>query len=80
MASVIVAIKYNEDDYYSNVFYAKVGGLSLEEVNFLEYEFLKLIDFEVFVDCKVYSLYSKNMNWLYVVVLSINGILIKSVY
>ena len=36
LASLILAIKYNEDDYYSNEYYAKVGGIALKELNRLE--------------------------------------------
>jgi len=42
-----LAIKYNEDDYYANTFYAKVGGISLEEMNQLEYEFLSYCNFDL---------------------------------
>ena len=34
---MLLAIKYNEDDYYSNKYYARVGGISLCELNELEY-------------------------------------------
>jgi hypothetical protein len=58
-----MAIKYNEDDYYSNTFYAKVGGISLEEVNILEVEFLKMIKYTLFIDSDIfekYTIYLKN--------------------
>lgn len=46
----MVAIKYNDDDYYKNEFYAKVGGITLKEINALENEFLSLINFAFYVD------------------------------
>ena len=58
LAGMLVAIKYNEDDYFSNSFYAKVGGVSIRELNHLEYEFLSLIDFDLYVDDDLYSKYS----------------------
>lgn len=48
--SLLVAIKFNEDDHYNNCFFAKVGGISIQELNMLEAEFCKLIDFDFFVD------------------------------
>ena len=30
---MIIAIKYNEDDYFDNTFYAKVGGVSRKEID-----------------------------------------------
>ena len=41
----MTSIKYNEDEIYSNTFYAKIGGISKEELDILEYEFLKLIKY-----------------------------------
>ena len=58
VTSMLVSIKYNEDDYFSNSFYAKVGGVSITELNHLEYEFLSLIDFELYVDEDLFSKYS----------------------
>lgn len=59
LAAMVVAIKYNEDDYYSTSFYAKVGGISLNEMNNLEYEFLSLIDFTLFVEQALFDKYNE---------------------
>ncbi len=50
LTSMIISIKYNEDDCYSNNYYSKVAGISLQELNYLESEFLRLIKFDLFVD------------------------------
>ena len=57
LASMLVAIKYNEDDYYSNSFYAKVGGVTKSEIDVLEYEFLVLIDFNLYVSDDLFLKY-----------------------
>jgi hypothetical protein len=57
LASLVLAIKYNEDIYYSNKFYAKVGGVSNEVLNNIEIEFLKLIDFSLFIDEEIFHEY-----------------------
>jgi len=57
LTSVVIAIKYNEDDYYSNTFYAKVGGIKMEEMNSLEVEYLRLLKYTLFVDADLYSKY-----------------------
>ena len=44
---MVLAIKYNEDDYYSNKYYAKVGGIALNELNELEYNLLILLEFNL---------------------------------
>jgi hypothetical protein len=55
--AVIVAVKYNEDDYYSNSYYSKVGGIATKELNTLEYEFIKLIKYSLFVKNDLFEKY-----------------------
>ena len=56
-AAFIVAIKFHEDENYSMSYYAKLGGISTKEAIKLEYEFISLIDFKLFVEQKVYDKY-----------------------
>ena len=58
ITSMLVSIKYNEDDYFSNKFYAKVGGVSKNEIDTLEYAFLILIDFKLYVSEELFQKYS----------------------
>lgn len=60
--SIILAIKYNEDDYYSNNYYAKVGGIPINELNALEYEFVKLIKYTLFIKSDAYEKYRVYLN------------------
>ena len=62
---MVLAIKYNEDDYYSNKYYAKVGGINLDELNSLEYNFLILLDFDVFINEETYEKYKEQLNDFY---------------
>jgi hypothetical protein len=48
--SVLISIKYNEDTYYDNKFYSEIAGVKLKELKMIEYSFLELSDFNVFVD------------------------------
>lgn len=50
LSYILIAIKYNEDDYFSNEFYSKVGGITLQELNVLEFESLLLIKHTLFVE------------------------------
>ena len=59
LASALLAIKYNEDDFYSNEFYAKVGGINTPELNLLEREFLSGIEYTLFVEDNIYDKYQK---------------------
>ena len=58
IASMLIAIKYNEDDYYNNTFYAKIGGVKKSEIDVLEYQFLILIDFKLYVSEELFEKYS----------------------
>ena len=45
LSSMVVAVKFNEDEYYPMKFYSKLGGISLIELNFLEFYFISLTHF-----------------------------------
>ena len=66
LTSSLLAIKYNEDVFYKNDFYAKVGGIALELLNYLEFCALKFLDFNLFIDdelFKNYVLFLKNYDY-----------------
>ena len=58
LASMIIAIKYNEDEYYSIKFYAKLGGVTKAEMNLLEYHFISLINFNLFITKELFNKYN----------------------
>ena len=55
---MIIAIKYNEDEYYSMKFYAKIGGVTLVELCNLEYNFLSLINYNLMVNDDLFHKYN----------------------
>ena len=57
LTSMVIAIKFNEDEFYSSEFYAKLGGISKAEMNFMEYEFLTMINFNLFVKEELFFKY-----------------------
>ena len=59
LAAMLVAIKYNEDEFYDNMFYSKVGGVSKKEICKLEYEITTLINFEFFVSEELFNKYNE---------------------
>ncbi len=54
---MVVAIKYNEDEYFSIKYYSKLGGVTKTEMIFLEYYFVSLINFNLFVDKELFNKY-----------------------
>ncbi len=61
LASFIISIKYLEDNNYSMKFYSKLGGVTKKELINLEYEFLKLLDFKLFVGEDIFVKYKENL-------------------
>merc|ERR1712216_1092466 len=59
LITVMTAAKFQDDVYYSNKYYAKVGGIRLKEVNALEAFLLKLLDWKMCVTPQEYELYHK---------------------
>lgn len=57
--AILISIKYNEDSYYDNKFYSEIAGVKLKELKMIEYTFLELSDFNVFVNHKEYEQYEQ---------------------
>ncbi|OMP05017.1 Cyclin P/U [Corchorus capsularis] len=57
ITSVMVAAKFMDDQCYNNAYYAKVGGVSTEEMNGLEMKFLFSLDFRLHVTTEVFRKY-----------------------
>ncbi|KAM7277243.1 hypothetical protein ACFE04_019109 [Oxalis oulophora] len=57
ITSVLVSAKFMDDIYYNNAYYAKVGGISTTEMNFLEVDFLFGLGFNLNVTPNTYQSY-----------------------
>eukprot|EP00181_Compsopogon_caeruleus_P001350 CAMPEP_0184679998 /NCGR_PEP_ID=MMETSP0312-20130426/2862_1 /TAXON_ID=31354 /ORGANISM="Compsopogon coeruleus, Strain SAG 36.94" /LENGTH=241 /DNA_ID=CAMNT_0027129805 /DNA_START=578 /DNA_END=1303 /DNA_ORIENTATION=+ len=55
MTSLVVAVKYLDDEVYANHYYAMVGGMTLAELNRLELELLVLLGFDCSVDPDIFA-------------------------
>lgn len=58
LSSMVVAVKYNEDEYFPMKYYAKLGGISPIELNFLEFYFISLINFNLFIKKELFDKYN----------------------
>ena len=61
VTSVLLAAKFFDDAYYNNAYYAKVGGVLVEEMNNLEAQFLFKIDFSLRVLPEVFEKYEAEL-------------------
>lgn len=57
LASMMIAIKYNEDEIYSMKCYAQIGGVSKAELLELETNFIININFNLFVNEELFNKY-----------------------
>lgn len=57
IVSVLVAAKIRDDIYYSNAYYGSIGGVHLEELNELELDFVKTLNWTTFVSPEEYRMY-----------------------
>ena len=55
--SVLLSVKYNEDTFYDNKFYAEIAGVKLKELNLLEFTFTKMINFRFFINNDLFEKY-----------------------
>ena len=61
-SSVLISIKYNEDSYFDNTFYAQIAGIKPNELKLLEYKFLEFNDFNVYTNDYDYEQYEKYLS------------------
>ena len=62
LVAIILAIKFNEDIYYTNCYFAKIGGVSIDELNKMEEKFAFAIQFNLFVEKSLYDKYYNCIN------------------
>ncbi|XP_050236117.1 cyclin-U2-1 [Mercurialis annua] len=61
ITTIMLASKYVEDMNYRNSYFARVGGLTTNELNKLELEFLFLMGFKMHVNVSVFESYCSHL-------------------
>jgi len=54
---MLLAIKYNDDVYFDNKYYARVGGISLKELNRLERKAISFMNYNLYISSGTYEEY-----------------------
>ncbi|BAT88055.1 hypothetical protein LR48_Vigan09g153900 [Vigna angularis] len=62
ITTIMVAAKFLDHKYYSNAYFAKVGGVSTEEMNRMEIEFLFHLKFKLFVTTELFLKYCDKLD------------------
>jgi len=57
--SCVISAKFIEEPYFNNSYYAKVGGISLSEMNLLESEFLTRINYKLYIEERLFMIYAR---------------------
>lgn len=52
MCRVMSAAKFYDDSFYNNEIYSRIGGVSVDELNKLEVDFMLLINFSLIISQK----------------------------
>ena len=55
--SILISLKYNEDEIYSNNYYSQIAGVSIEELSKLEYEYAILLNFNFLINDEIFNQY-----------------------
>ena len=65
-SAILLSIKYNEDSFYDNKYYSQIAGVKVKELQILEYNFIKLLNCELYVSRELYDkyqVYLENFNF-----------------
>ncbi|KAJ1272096.1 hypothetical protein BS78_06G176600 [Paspalum vaginatum] len=57
ITAVLAAVKFMDDVCYNNAYFARVGGISLQEMNYLEVDFLFAVGFDLNVPPETFGHY-----------------------
>ena len=61
-AAILLAIKFNEDQFFENNYYADIAGIKVRELNFIEFHFFCMCDFNLYVNDDIFINYSRFLN------------------
>ena len=59
LSAIVVSTKMNEDKHCNNGHFAKIGGVSVEEMNNLEYTLCSYLDYNLYILPDNYDKYEK---------------------
>jgi hypothetical protein len=57
LVALVLAVKYHEDNHYSQAYYAQVGGVSLSELNAIERKFVEILEWDLDVNYDRFAKY-----------------------
>ena len=61
-SAILTSIKYNEDSYFDNKYYSEIAGVKLKELKLLEYTFIAMLNFKIYVSNEIYEKYENYLD------------------
>ena len=61
-SAILISIKYNEDSFYDNKYYSQIAGVNLKELKNMEYNFIKMLNCELYVSRELYDKYQNYLD------------------
>ena len=61
IGAILISIKYNEDDFFNNNFFSEIVGIEPKELRDIEYAFLELCEFEMYISSDLFEKYKRNL-------------------
>ncbi|GAM17844.1 hypothetical protein SAMD00019534_010190, partial [Acytostelium subglobosum LB1] len=65
ITTLVISTKYQDDIFYNNEFYSQVGGINVQEMNQLELELLRLLNFSANCSNDLFIQYSREIDNLF---------------
>ena len=57
LVTCLISIKYNEDIFIGTKQYSEIAGVSVRDLNILEYQMFVLLDYNLFIENEYYQQY-----------------------
>ncbi len=61
-SAILTSIKYNEDSFFDNKYYSEIAGVKLKELKLLEYTFIAMLNFKIYVSNDIYEKYENYLD------------------
>ena len=60
--SILLSLKYNEDEIYNNEYYSQIAGVSKYELKQMEYEYFVLLNFNLHIEEELFELFKNALD------------------
>lgn len=60
--AILLAIKFNEDSIYEFEYYSQIAGITVKELKILEFEFVCLLKFKLFINKKEFDSFKSSFD------------------